>query len=113
MKKDVVIKVVIVEPHKPARVELIPNSLETLQEIVGGYIECVREKDFDIIINEEGKLMDLEPNFDLYNGLDFIAGTAIFSGVDYDSGEFKSLTDEQIKFISKMFEGRNKVDTTN
>lgn len=108
--KDVVIKVVIVEPNKPARIELIPNALETFQKIVGGYIECVREEGFDIIINEEGKLEDLEENFELYGGIDYIAGTAIFSGVDYDSGEFKSLTDEQVKFISKIFEGRNQLD---
>ena len=104
--KDVVIKVVIVEPNKPARVELIPNALETFQEIVGGYIECIREEGFDIIINEEGKLDELEPNFILYGGKDFVAGTAIFSGVDYSEGEFKSLTDEQIKFILKIFEKR-------
>ena len=104
--KDAVIKVVIVEPNNPARIELIPNALETFQEIVGGYIECVREEGFDIIINEEGKLEELEPNFGLYGGKDFVAGTAIFSGVDYDSGEFKSLTDEQTKFILSIFANR-------
>lgn len=108
--KDVVIKVVIVEPYKPARVELLPNALETFQKIVGGYIECIREKGYDIIINEEGKLDELEPNFRIYGGQDYVAGTAIFSGVDYDSGEFKSLTDEQIKSILKIFEGRNQFD---
>ena len=110
--KDVVIKVVIVEPDKPARVELIPNALETFQKIVGGYIECVREEGFDIIINEEGKLMDLEPNFVIAGG-DYIAGTAIFSGVNYSEGEFKSLSDSQIKFISKIFSRRKPLDSVN
>lgn len=110
--KDVVIKVVIVEPKKPARVELIPNALETFQKIVDGYIECVREDGFDIIINEEGKLMDLEPNFVIYGG-DYIAGTAIFAGVDYSEGEFKSLTDDQVNFILKAFPRKKPLDSVN
>jgi hypothetical protein len=106
MKKESNIMVVIVEPQKPARVERIVNELSNLQKIVGGYIECVRQDGFDIIINEEGKLMDLEPNFGLYEGMDYIAGTALFAGVDYDEGEFKSLSQEQIKGILNSFSGR-------
>jgi len=99
------IKVIILEPSKPVRVEVIKNELNVLQALVGGYIECVRQEGFDIIINEEGKLMDLEPNFVLPNG-DYIAGTAIFAGVNYDEGEFISLPDEHIKFISSLFKRR-------
>jgi hypothetical protein len=106
MKKESNIMVVIVEPQKPARVERIVNELSNLQKIVGGYIECVRQDGFDIIINEEGKLMDLEPNFGLYEGMDYIAGTALFAGVDYDEGEFKSLSQKQIKGILNSFSGR-------
>jgi hypothetical protein len=104
--KEKNIKVVIVEPQKPARVETINNTLQTLQGLVGGYIECVREEGFDIIINEEGKLFEHEPNFSIYPN-DYIAGTAVFAGVDYSQGEFKSLTESQIKMILEPFKGRN------
>ena len=106
MKKEKNILVVIVEPQKPARIERIVNDLSNLQKLVGGYIECVRQDGFDIIINEEGKMMDLEPNFGIYDGTDYIAGTAIFAGVNYDEGEFKSLTEPQAKGILNAFAGR-------
>jgi hypothetical protein len=108
MTKQKNIKVVIVEPRKPARLEVIVNNLTVLQKLVGGYIECIKQEGYDIIINEEGKLMDLEPNFGLYGGMDFVAGTAIFAGVNYDEGEFKSLTTEQILEILTVFSGREK-----
>jgi hypothetical protein len=107
MKKEKNIKVVIVEPSKPARVEMIENTLSNLQSIVGGHIECIREDGFDIIINEEGKFIDLEPNFGIYEGQDYVAGTAIFAGVDYEEGEFKSLSDRQFKGILFAFGERN------
>lgn len=106
MKKEKNIKVVIVEPSKPARVEVIENALSNFQNLVGGYIECIREDGFDIIINEEGKFIDLEPNFGIYEGQDYVAGTAIFAGVDYDEGEFKSLSDQQVKGILMAFRER-------
>jgi hypothetical protein len=103
MSKEKVIKVIIVEPNKVARVEEIENTLSNLQSIVGGHIECIRMDGHDIIINEEGKLLDLEPNFGLYGGKDYVAGTAIFTGVDYAEGEFKSLSFELIKHILGVF----------
>jgi hypothetical protein len=103
MKKEKNIKVVIVEPSKPARIEIIENALSNLQSIVGGYIDCIREDGFDIIINDEGKFIDLEPNFGIYDGQDYVAGTAIFAGVDYEEGEFKSLSDQQATGILMAF----------
>lgn len=105
MTKQANIKVVIVEPNQSARIETIENTLSNLQKLVGGYIECIRQEGFDIIINEEGKMLELEPNFSIYGG-DYVAGTAIFAGVDYDEGEFKSLTDEQATHIADIFRRR-------
>ena len=107
-KKEKNIKVVIIEPDQVAKVEVIENTLSNLQRIVGGNIECLRMDDHDIIINEEGKYLDLEPNFAIYNGNDYVAGTAIFTGVDYSEGEFKSLPDDLIKFVTGVFKGREK-----
>jgi hypothetical protein len=106
MKKESNIMVVIVEPQKPARIERIKNDLSNLQKLVGGYIECIRQDGFDIIINEEGKLIELEPNFAMYQGQEVVVGTAIFAGVDYTEGEFKSLTEGQIKRILNAFTER-------
>ena len=109
MTKQKNIQVVIVEADKPARIETIVNELSNFQKIVGGYIECIRENGFDIIINEEGKMLDLEPNFGIYEGRDYIAGTAIFAGVDYDEGEFKSLSEIQANGILRAFAGREQL----
>lgn len=102
------IKVVILAPNEVARVEMIDNTLEKLQAIVGGPIECIGQGDFDIIVNEEGKIYDLEENFALFGGADYVAGTAIFAGMNYDIGDFISLTDDQIKQITGVFKGREK-----
>ncbi len=104
--KEKNIEVIILEPNKQPVVKTIKNELEVLQELVGGYIECVRADGYDIVINEEGKLNDLEPNFMIYGGADYIAGTAVFVGVDYSEGEFKSLSKGQIMAINMYFERR-------
>jgi hypothetical protein len=101
MKKEPRIKVVIVEPRKMPRIETIDNNLETFQKLVGGYIEVVQSNEFiDIIINEEGKLIGLEPNFRLSNG-DVIVGTAIFCS--HAGAEFVSLPHDWDEFIHHIF----------
>ncbi|MFL6413705.1 MAG: DUF3846 domain-containing protein [Nitrososphaeraceae archaeon] len=101
--KEKQITVILVEPNGLPVVKVIENELSVLQGLVGGYIECIRQDGYDIIINEEGKLEGLELNFLIYDGLDYVAGNAIFAGVDYDEGEFKSLTAEQIAVIYRNF----------
>ena len=76
----------------------ISNTLEALQEIVGGYIEIpflsqvFFENDIDIIINEEGKFIEgLKPEIAVIkkgtnNILDLVYGTCIFASHD-DQGE--------------------------
>ena len=57
-------KVIIVEPHKQARIEEIGRELEDFQEIVGGYIEAIYPFDdpVAIVCNDEGKMMGAELN---------------------------------------------------
>lgn len=74
------IHVIVKVPGRPAEPREIPNTLEELQGIVGGYIETVRfASDCVIICNEEGKLLGLEPNIFLmgeqFVGPIIIAGT--------------------------------------
>lgn len=94
------IRVVVVEPTKQPRVEMIPNTLEAQQELVGGYIECLAlDNETLIVCNEEGKLRSLPINRDV--GFDVIMGSFF---VCRDGGDdFDSLTDEQVRDIMSQF----------
>ena len=108
------INVLIVEPNELPYEKEIPNTLEAKQEIVGGYIECTSILDDDsvsIICNEEGKINGLPLN--RYIGHDIIAGTFIIAGDDYENGEFKSLTEEQIKKYKERFGKESFAETEN
>ena len=76
------IRVLVVEPkHKPY-VAIIENTLEGLQEMVGGLIEEVGlNETASIICNEEGKLLNFPANRRLGN--DILVGRFIVVGVDY------------------------------
>lgn len=59
------LRVVVAEPGKPAEVREIEGDIgEALRALVGGWLECVPLWDgvHDIWLNEEGKLLGLEPN---------------------------------------------------
>ena len=90
----------------------INNTLEALQEIVGGYIEIpflsevFLENEIDIIINEEGKFIEgLNPEIAIVRKgdnqiVDIVYGNCIFASHD-EQGETVSLSDEQIKVITE------------
>lgn len=85
----------------------VEDSLESLQNEVGGYIETTYpfSESVCIICNEEGKIRGLPLNRALMdkNGevLDIIAGTFLIVGVRSDS--FCSLSAGQIRTYSEMF----------
>lgn len=82
-KRKKMISAIIIEPGKDPRMETIHNELHALQRLVGGYIEvCPLAEDMAMIVNEEGKLMNLPKNFKLPILKDTIVGTALFVGVD-------------------------------
>jgi hypothetical protein len=100
MTKEKNIQAVIVEPNQEAKIVTIENSLKSFQSLVGGYIEKVSFNDtLDMIINEEGKLIGLEPNF--ATKYDVICGTAVF--VSHKGEEFSSLTDDWAEFLLQCF----------
>ena len=103
------IRCLLVEPHDlPKEIE-IDNTLEAKQKIVGGYIECAylpNDEKVVIICNEEGKINGLKLNRDI--GHDIIAGPFLIVGDDYENGDFKSLTDEQIMKYKIKF-GKNSI----
>lgn len=88
----------------------IKNTLEDLQEIVGGYIEIpylsreFNENGIDVVINEEGKLIEgLEPEIAIVDKetnavLDIVYGNCAFVSHD-DEGNTTELNAEQIKMV--------------
>ena len=99
-------KVLVVEPMKPCEAREIPDTLDAMQQIVGGCIESFSYQREAVISNEEGKLLDLPRNRPLYDGrgtpIDMLRGTFFIAGV---SGEhFVSLTDEQIQRYKDLYD---------
>lgn len=96
--------VVMVKPHKTPYVTEIEDELSALQRCVGGYIEVVGNGDGTLIIcNEEGKLIGLEGNRRIHDGMSVIAGNFFVVG---DDGEnFRSLTkSEVVKYMDRFKE---------
>ena len=100
MSEDNKLRVIMVEPGKPAYETEIENTLEAEQKAVGGYIEVVPLGDGKLLIcNEEGKLSGMQGNRRI--GKDIIAGPFFIVGEDGD--EFRPLTDEATKENLKRF----------
>lgn len=94
----------------------IQNTLEELQEIVGGYIEIpflcreFNENKIDNIINEEGKFIEgLEPEIAIIKKetntiLDIVYGNCIFASHDHEGNtiELNELQKQIVKEKLKM-----------
>lgn len=98
-------KVLVKEPGKPAEVREIENTLEACQKIVGGWIEVVRIfADVAIVVNEDGKINGMKPNFICCG--DLICGPAFFCGVTsgrLDWVKFRGLDDDEINAVEFLF----------
>ena len=92
MTKQKNIRVITCRVGEKPKVEIIENTLANLQKLVGGYIEVVYLDDIIMIINEEGKLDGLKPNFLMPH--DVIVGDVLFVGDDGE--EFGSLTTSEV-----------------
>ena len=99
MKKEM-LTVLKAEPGKPPEEVTMPNTLEAMQKMVGGFIEVVYLDDVCLVCNEECKLIGLEGNRRV--GDDIIAGTFFLAG-DTEDGEFCSLAREQIDVYAEHF----------
>lgn len=102
------IKVLVVEPMQPCRVQEISTGLESMQAIVGGYIEEVTPftDPVAIVCNEQGKMQGLPFNRPLVDrhGLpyDVLCGTFFIAGVEGE--HFISLTEEQIQKYKNLYD---------
>ncbi len=99
-------KVLMCRVGEAARVEEIDNGLESMQNVVGGYIQATYpfEDEVAIICNEEGKLMGLEMNRGIPTTMDIIVGDFFICGLGED--DFTDIPDELIdkyEFLMDIF----------
>lgn len=105
--KEKAIKVLKVAPKMVPEVVMLDNNLRALQEAVSigaDYVGLIEIIDIDekacILCNEEGKLIQLEPNRRFYD--DVICGVFYVTGQD-KQGNLTSLSDSLIEHYKKMF----------
>ena len=105
--KESKIKALKVEPGKKPYECTLVNELSELQKAVSigaeyvGLIEIINlEEDVCLLCNEEGKLIQLEPNRRLGN--DIICGVFYLIGQNED-GELTSLPERAMKFYTTYF----------
>lgn len=106
---------VLVLSNGQFKLEDIPNTLDAIQEIVGGYIEIpyisndLYKNGIDVIINDEGKLIDgMNKEIAIVEKstgkvLDIIFGNCIFASHD-EEGETVGLTEDQMDVIGKLLD---------
>ena len=104
-------KVIIVEPLKKPYEREIDSNLESMQKIVGGYIQAIypfEDGEIALICNDEGKLISLPLNRALRDEdgtvYDIVAGTFFLCRAPMDSDRFESLTESQMEFCKGRFE---------
>ena len=101
--------VLVVKPEYRPEVRKIDGSLESMQEIVGGFIQAIYPFDDSValVCNDEGKIMNLPANRGLRDSdgqvYDIVCGTFFLCGAPPDCDHFTSLTTEQIKQYRKRF----------
>lgn len=95
-------RVLIKEPGKDPRTMVITNNLHLLQQLVDGPIEVHKLTDgLVMIVNEEGKLKNLERNFYVDRLKDTILGTAIFCGEDGE--DFTDIREQDVAVLQTFF----------
>lgn len=83
----------------------IDGTLESMQELVGGYIETVRYEGIEnviYVVNEEGKVLDMKPNKFIYDGRDLICGDFFVAafGINEDGEpDIVGLNERQEEFV--------------
>lgn len=104
---DNLLTVLVVEPAKPPYVKQIPDTLQAMQEIVGGNIDATYpfEDPVALVFNSEGKFSDLQPNrlLRLENGdpYDVVCGTFFLAGLGGET--FVSLTQDQLQRYGALY----------
>ena len=103
------IRVLMIEPGKSPEMREISDTLKSMQEVVGGWIEEYMPFDDDaaIVCNEEGKMMGLPLNRAVKDEdgrvMDIICGDFFICYAPIESEEFLSLPPEMEKKYKEKF----------
>lgn len=103
------LSVLLIEPNKYPKMIEIDDTLEAMQEVVGGYIEEYMPYDDDvaIICNEEGKYKNMPPNRAIYSDdkemKDIIFGKFFVCYAPIESESFLSLPEDLAKKYEEKF----------
>ena len=101
MKKEERIKVLHLPPKGHPKPHELINTLDGLQEAVGGLIEFIPlDGNYSLLLNEEGKLIGLEPNRRL--GSDVLVGD-VYVVKENDDGELISMEEWELKMFCSLF----------
>lgn len=104
--KEKKICVLALLPTEYAKPVMIDNTLESMQQFVGGLIECLPlddpEADIVLVCNDEGKMLQLAPNRWLWGGQDLLVGPAFIAAGDAE-GNLCSLSDTMMKKYTNLF----------
>lgn len=105
---DKTIRVLVVEPMQPCRVQEISDTLEAIQGVVGGKIEAVYpfDESVAVVLNRDGKTDCLPFNRPLLDDsgqpYDVLCGTFFITGVGGEN--FVSLTDKQVTRYKDLYD---------
>lgn len=98
-------RVLVYRPYEHGELVEVQNELESLQDLVGGYIEhypVLPEYNIGLLINEEGIWQNLPQNRHLLNNNELLAtffGNMVFLSTDGE--EFTGLSDAQIDLLDE------------
>lgn len=102
-------RIIFYEVDKPPREMVIDNSLKTMQDLVGGFIENYQVNDkVAIVCNEQGLLEDLKMNRFVCDEQGMVITPILgnFFAVGCGEEDYIGLTDEQAKAIMDKSEGK-------
>lgn len=96
-------EILIVEPGKAPHPAAIANTLEAVEQTLGGAVQvgCFLPQKVFLISRERPEGM--APNRCLPDGKGYVSGTFLLCGMPEDSGQFGSLTPEQKKEFQDIF----------
>lgn len=109
MEREETLKVILVKPGQIAEQVEIDDTLEAMQDAVGGYIESYMpfEDEVAIVCNDEGKMNGLPMNRAIKNGngeiIDIIYGDFFICYAPIGSENFHSLPEDMLEKYEEQF----------
>lgn len=105
-EKEEKVKAIFIETNAKPCITEIKNELKSYQQLVGGYIEVLSIKSegmrfINLIYNDmcKSKFEEVNKRIVFPNGRrDYLSGNIICLASDWRTGDFESLTDEEVKY---------------